>query len=74
VIRSTLGELLPSVAELLAPPGRGDGMEDVVLGATPDEIREFALDGLRRRLEIIGLGPPGPLDGRSFPRDARAVG
>jgi len=53
-IRATLGELLPLVAETLRPPN-GDGDADwEALGAGADEIREFALDGLTRRLEIIG--------------------
>jgi ribonucleoside-diphosphate reductase beta chain len=53
-IRATLGELLPVVAETLRPPS-GDGEPDwEALGAGADEIREFALGGLTRRLEIIG--------------------
>src|SRR4051812_23235651 len=45
-IRSTLGELLPVVAETLRPPN-GDGDTDWgALGASADEIREFALGGL----------------------------
>jgi ribonucleoside-diphosphate reductase beta chain len=53
VVRATLRELLPSVAEALKPPGEG-GTSDV-LGVTEDEIREFALNGLTRRLKIIGV-------------------
>jgi ribonucleoside-diphosphate reductase beta chain len=53
-IRATLGELLPVVAETLRPPdGKGDADWDA-LGASEDEIRDFALGGLTRRLEIIG--------------------
>ena len=51
-IRATLAELLPVVAETLSPP-EGDTDWDA-LGAGTDEIREFALGGLTRRLEIIG--------------------
>jgi ribonucleoside-diphosphate reductase beta chain len=53
VIRDTLTELLPAVAESLTPPGGGDDDWDV-LGVSTDEVREFALGGLARRLEIIG--------------------
>ncbi len=52
VVRATLRELLPSVAESLKPPGGGDGE---VLGVTEEDIRAFALDGLTRRLQIIGV-------------------
>jgi ribonucleoside-diphosphate reductase beta chain len=55
VIRETLRDLLPAAAEsLTAPPGT----DAAVLGATTDELRAFALDGLTRRLNIIGV----PLD------------
>jgi ribonucleoside-diphosphate reductase beta chain len=52
VVRATLRELLPSVADSLKPPGGGDGE---VLGVTQDDLRGFALGGLTRRLEIIGV-------------------
>lgn len=55
-VRETLRELLPSVAESLKPPG-DDGSGDL-LGVTREEIQRFALDGLTRRLAIIGV----PLD------------
>ena len=54
VVRETLRELLPSVAESLKPPGGGDGDGDL-LGVTEEDIRAFALDGLTRRLQIIGV-------------------
>jgi len=56
-VRETLGRMLPAVAESLKPPGGGDDSGEL-LGVRQDEIREFALGGLTRRLEIIGV----PLD------------
>ena len=56
-IRRTLRELLPSVASALAPPDR-DGTDWEALGASSEEIRDFALSGLKRRLNIVGV----PLD------------
>jgi len=50
-VRSTLRDLLPSVAESLKPPGDAES----VLGVEEDELRGFALDGLTRRLGIIGV-------------------
>jgi len=52
VVRQTLRDLLPSVADTLKPPGGGS--EDL-LGVTQEEIRAFALGGLTRRLKIIGV-------------------
>jgi ribonucleoside-diphosphate reductase beta chain len=57
-IRATLAELLPVAAESLSLP-EGDPGE--ALGASTDEVRAFALSGLTRRLDIIGV----PLDGAS---------
>ncbi len=54
VVRSTLRELLPAVAEALAPPGQAEDAVET-LGATQDEIRAFALDGLARRMKIVGV-------------------
>jgi ribonucleoside-diphosphate reductase beta chain len=53
-VRETLRGLLPAVAESLKPPGGGDGSGQL-LGVTEDEIRQFALDGMTRRLDIIGV-------------------
>jgi ribonucleoside-diphosphate reductase beta chain len=52
VVRQTLRELLPAVAESLTPP---EGAEASVLGASAEELRAFALDGLSRRLKLIGV-------------------
>jgi ribonucleoside-diphosphate reductase beta chain len=53
-VRETLRALLPAVAESLKPPGAGDG-SDELLGVTQQEIRAFALGGLTRRLNLIGV-------------------
>ena len=52
VVRATLREMLPAVAESLTPP---EGADTSVLGASTEELRDFALDGLTRRLNIIGV-------------------
>jgi ribonucleoside-diphosphate reductase beta chain len=54
-VRQTLRDLLPAVAASLAPPDRGEDTDWDALGASADEIRAFALDGLNRRLKIIGV-------------------
>jgi ribonucleoside-diphosphate reductase beta chain len=56
-VRQTLRELLPAVATSLTPPDR-DGTDWEALGASGEEIRDFALSGLRRRLGVVGV----PLD------------
>jgi ribonucleoside-diphosphate reductase beta chain len=53
-VRGTLRTLLPAVADALTPPDR-DGTDWDALGASAEEIREFALGGLTRRLKIIGV-------------------
>ena len=53
-IRNRLHELLPAVASALAPPDRGD-TDWEALGASGDEIRGFAFEGLTRRMNIIGV-------------------
>jgi ribonucleoside-diphosphate reductase beta chain len=57
VVRATMQDMLPAVAESLTPP---EGAGEAVLGASAEELRSFALDGLSRRLNIIGapLGAP----------------
>ncbi len=52
VVRVTLRELLPAVAESLTPPA---GADAALLGASAQDIRDFALEGLTRRLKIIGV-------------------
>jgi ribonucleoside-diphosphate reductase beta chain len=58
VVRGTLRDLLPSVAASLAPPDTGSGRDFDAIGASSEDIRAFALGGLTRRLDIIGV----PLD------------
>jgi ribonucleoside-diphosphate reductase beta chain len=53
-IRATLRSLLPAVAEALAPPDT-NGTDWDALGASSEEIREFAISGLSRRLKIVGV-------------------
>jgi ribonucleoside-diphosphate reductase beta chain len=55
VIRQTLRELLPSVAASLAPPAGGSARDFEAIGATSEGIRAFALAGLTRRMDIIGV-------------------
>ena len=50
----TLRDLLSAVAESPRPPGHGDGSGEL-LGVTHEEIRDFALGGLTRRLKLIGV-------------------
>ena len=53
-MRQTLRDLLPAVSDALAPPDR-EGTDWEALGASSDEIREFAIGGLTRRLNIVGV-------------------
>jgi ribonucleoside-diphosphate reductase beta chain len=53
VVRQTLRDLLPAVAESLKLPG--DDAAASVLGVSEDDLRQFALGGLTRRLSIIGV-------------------
>jgi ribonucleoside-diphosphate reductase beta chain len=55
VVRETLRDLLPSVAASLTPPSTGSDRDFAALGASSEDIRDFALAGLTRRLEIIGV-------------------
>ena len=55
VVRQTLRDLLPSVAASLAPPDTGSDRDFAAIGASSEDIRAFALGGLTRRLEIIGV-------------------
>ena len=56
-VRATLRAALPAVAEALTPPDRED-TDWEALGASSEEIRDFAISGLTRRLNIVGV----PLD------------
>jgi ribonucleoside-diphosphate reductase beta chain len=56
VVRRRLHDLLPYVAQALAPPG--EGSLDA-LGVEPGALAEFGLGALNRRLALIGV----PLDG-----------
>jgi ribonucleoside-diphosphate reductase beta chain len=53
-VRATLRELLPAVADSLTPPDR-EGTDWDALGAGAEEIRNFAIGGLTRRLDVIGV-------------------
>jgi ribonucleoside-diphosphate reductase beta chain len=55
VVRATLRDLLPAVAAALTPPDRGGQDDWDALGANAEEIRSFALTGLTRRLNVIGV-------------------
>ena len=52
-VRAILRELLPHVADSLKLPGNGDASG--VLGVSEDDLRQFALSGLTRRLKIINV-------------------
>jgi ribonucleoside-diphosphate reductase beta chain len=52
-VRQTLRELLPHVADTMKLPGDGDATS--LLGVSDDDLRDFALNGLTRRLSIIGV-------------------
>ena len=54
VVRGTLRRLLPAVAEALTPPDR-EGTDWDALGAGAEDIRDFAVGGLGRRLKLIGV-------------------
>ena len=53
-VRETLRRVLPAVAESLKSRGSGDGSGEL-LGVTQEEIGDFALSGLTRRLKLIGV-------------------
>jgi ribonucleoside-diphosphate reductase beta chain len=54
-VRQTLRDLLPAVAEALGGAGDGSGPDIERLGVKTDDVRDFALTGLTRRLDIIGV-------------------
>ena len=51
-VRRTVRELLAPAAAALAPPGE---IDPALAGASPEEIQEFALTGLSRRMNIVGV-------------------
>jgi ribonucleoside-diphosphate reductase beta chain len=51
---STLRDLLPQVADSLKLPGDEDAASSM-LGVSEDDLRQFALGGLTRRLQIIDV-------------------
>ncbi len=53
-IRAKLTELLPAVSSALTPPDR-EGTDWEALGASSEDIRSFAVQGLTRRLDVIGV-------------------
>ncbi len=53
VVRGRLQGLLPAMAEALNPPGDGDAAE--LLGVEPQELAEYGLGALNRRLKVIGV-------------------
>src|SRR5918997_193087 len=52
-VRATLRDLLPHAAAALKLPGDGDS--SAVLGVSEDDLRAFALNGLTRRMSIVGV-------------------
>ena len=54
-MREMLRSVLPPVAESLSPSDGPDGPDLDALGVSGEEIRDFALGGLTRRLDIIGV-------------------
>jgi len=55
VIRQTLRDLLPSVVASLEPPGADAGRDFDAIGASGEAISAFALGGLTRRADIVGV-------------------
>jgi ribonucleoside-diphosphate reductase beta chain len=53
-VRQTLRDMLPAVAQALTPPDR-EGTDWDALGAGAEEIHEFAVGSLGRRLKLIGV-------------------
>jgi ribonucleoside-diphosphate reductase beta chain len=53
-VRATLRDLLPHVAQSLQLPGDEDAASSM-LGVSQDDLRQFALTGLTRRLQIINV-------------------
>jgi ribonucleoside-diphosphate reductase beta chain len=56
VVRARLVDLLPAVAESVAPPSEGAW---VVLGVADGELAQYGLNALNRRLALIGVSLAG---------------
>lgn len=54
-VREMLRKLFPSVAESLSPSSEPGGPDLDALGVSGEDIRDFALGGLARRLQIVGV-------------------
>jgi ribonucleoside-diphosphate reductase beta chain len=54
-VRITLRRLLPAVGDSLTPPQRNGATDWDALGTSAAEVREFALGGLARRLDVVGV-------------------
>ena len=67
-VRETLRDLLPHVAASLKLPGDGDA--SALLEVSEHELRQFALNGLIRRLQVIGV----PLESVFAPVDHPPTG
>jgi ribonucleoside-diphosphate reductase beta chain len=58
-MQTTLQELIPVAAGVLAPPGKDPGEDYEILDYSSQEVNEFAFKSLTRRLNAIGV----PLEG-----------
>ena len=70
-VQDKLMELLPVAAGVLVPPGYQLGDDYEFFGYTSKEQSEFAFTALTRRLKVIGVGYPSPLN--ADPGSARSA-
>ena len=54
-MQAKLGELIPTAAGVLTPPGYEVGDDYEILGYSSAEVNEFAFNSLSRRLKAIGV-------------------
>jgi len=54
-IQRTLAEVAPFADGVLKPPWAPEDEDQVVMGASVNQVRQFALTALSRRLKVIGL-------------------